>query len=425
MSVGAKILMIAISFSLPIAVLAYLMVVSINANLAFATAEIAGNEYLRPLQRTLQRVQDHQWIAATCTGPEDGCDQKLATIREQVQDALGQLAMINIRHGTGLKFTADELAKRGRQHQTALTVSEEWKEAAASGARIPPEKYQHLIADLRTMITHAGDTSNLILDPDLDSYYLMDVTLLALPQTEDRMGAVAIETMRALRGKPTDAERVSVAVAAALLREDRTRVVASTETALNEDANFYGSSPTLRAGLETPLKKYRDAAIRLEELTQQASAPNSKVAPEDYAQAGVAARQAAFEYWDAGVAELDVLLEARLDHYRGSRTQSLLWSGLALLLSCGQSFYFMRSITTPLSKLIQSLGPGATLLSECVGRISEVSQGQTVDPMEAKIICGELDAHADSMRKAVLELAKHVSGGGDMEPAELASSKRS
>ena len=36
------------------------------------------------------------------------------------------------------------------------------------------------------MITHVGDTSNLILDPDLDSFYTMDMTLVALPQTQDR-----------------------------------------------------------------------------------------------------------------------------------------------------------------------------------------------------------------------------------------------
>ena len=43
------------------------------------------------------------------------------------------------------------------------------------------EKHLVLVNDVRTMITHAGDMSNLILDPDLDSYYLMDATLLALP----------------------------------------------------------------------------------------------------------------------------------------------------------------------------------------------------------------------------------------------------
>src|SRR5256886_10844306 len=43
---------------------------------------------------------------------------------------------------------------------------------------------------VRTIIMHAGDTSNLILDPDLDSYYLMDATLVTLPQTQDRLGVI-------------------------------------------------------------------------------------------------------------------------------------------------------------------------------------------------------------------------------------------
>src|SRR5205807_8698769 len=38
---------------------------------------------------------------------------------------------------------------------------------------------------LQALIAHVGDTSNLILDPDLDSYYLMDATLLKLPEVED------------------------------------------------------------------------------------------------------------------------------------------------------------------------------------------------------------------------------------------------
>ena len=40
------------------------------------------------------------------------------------------------------------------------------------------------------MITQAGETSNLILDPDLNSYYLMDITLLALLQMQDRIADI-------------------------------------------------------------------------------------------------------------------------------------------------------------------------------------------------------------------------------------------
>ena len=50
------------------------------------------------------------------------------------------------------------------------------------------------------MITHAGDMSNLILDPDLDSRYLMDATLLGLPQTQDRLATVTAYGTRILAG---------------------------------------------------------------------------------------------------------------------------------------------------------------------------------------------------------------------------------
>jgi len=46
------------------------------------------------------------------------------------------------------------------------------------------------MADIRALISHVGDTSNLILDPDLDSYYLMDAVLLKLPEVEDLLAQI-------------------------------------------------------------------------------------------------------------------------------------------------------------------------------------------------------------------------------------------
>ena len=101
------------------------------------------------------------------------------------------------------------------------------------------------------MITHMGDTSNLILDHDLDSYYLMDVTLLALPQTQDRLAQATqygYEVLR--RGGPTEAEKVRLAVYAAMLQEaDVDRVAGSSRTSMNEDAGFNATSPSLQSRL--------------------------------------------------------------------------------------------------------------------------------------------------------------------------------
>jgi hypothetical protein len=79
--------------------------------------------------------------------------------------------------------------------------------------------------------------------------------------------------------------------------------------------------------------------------------------------------------------------------------------GAALL-----SFFLMRSITRPLDEIVQSLGPGATLLAASVERIAESSKDPSAGPEEAGIICEELNAHAEKMRHVVLELARHVQG---------------
>ena len=48
------------------------------------------------------------------------------------------------------------------------------------------EKTDAAITAARGLINKVGDGSNLILDPDLDSYYVMDVVLLKLPEAVDQ-----------------------------------------------------------------------------------------------------------------------------------------------------------------------------------------------------------------------------------------------
>ena len=159
----------------------------------------------------------------------------------KIQDALARLADVDRELRVDLQFTVPGLAKRHREHLAVATVSQEWRNLAAklSAPEAIPAKdafsqeFDHLVTDVRTMITHMGDTSNLILDPDLDSYYLMDVTLLALPQTQDRLAQAMQYGYRALRhGGPTPEEKVQLAVDAALLQEsDIDRVTGSSQTA--------------------------------------------------------------------------------------------------------------------------------------------------------------------------------------------------
>ncbi len=407
-SVSTKILLIAASFSVPIAVLVWLMVSSMTSNISFARLELQGNQYQRALEQVLDRLQGYRFATITCASPASCAESSAAATT--VNESLESLAAAQRAHGEGLQFTPEGLAKRKRQHLSAETLTTEWKAYAAAATN---EKYAHLTEDVRGMITHAGDTSNLILDPDLDSYYLMDVTLIALPQMQDRLERITSSVYAQLAaGTPvTLPQQVQLAVGASMLKEsDYDRILASSQTSLNEDQNFYGVSPTLAPNLGKSMAAWKGASDRLLSMMAEIQRDSSGVTPAAFLATATAARRASFDYWATAVDELDRLFDARLADYQQARTKALALAALATLGAVLLSVYFMRSITRPLDGLIRSLGPGATLLASSVESIAAATKDGAASPEDASIICEELNAHAHKMRLAVAELAAHVQG---------------
>ena len=159
-------------------------------------------------------------------------------------------------------------------------------------------RHLHLIADIRTMITHAGDTSNLILDPDLDSYYLMDATLLGLPEAQDRVADIMATGEAVLRQPyvaPQDRQQFAV-FTAMLQQEDMERVKVSVETSVREDPNFYGISPTLQERVPPALQDYVTAMERFTKLTRRfVYLERVDVTVPEYLEAGTKALDASFK----------------------------------------------------------------------------------------------------------------------------------
>jgi hypothetical protein len=116
MSVSRKILLIALSFALPIAVLVYLTVININANLTFAQWELKGDQYERPFIDLLHLLQNAQ-IALHTSGVKAAADNAA-----RIDTAFLHLIQADQRLGVDLQFTDEGLAKRHRQHERVALV---------------------------------------------------------------------------------------------------------------------------------------------------------------------------------------------------------------------------------------------------------------------------------------------------------------
>jgi methyl-accepting chemotaxis protein len=331
-----------------------------NKDIDFAVQEKKGNAFQRPLEALLDAIPQHQWLAEAVARGDQAAKTHLLEKEVVIDQIFADLETVNAKYGTDLQFTDEGLAKYKREGMDPRSVKAAWQKLKAAGFTAPDAAEQHkqLVAAVRGMIDHAGDTSNLILDPDLDSYYLMDVTLLALPQTQARLGEIASYGHHLLRREHaalTPKDLAQLGVYAALLKEsDVDRINGDVDKSLNYDARHYGLSPTLQKNLTAPLQGYQTACTEYIAVLTAAAADPASVSADAFLAAGQKARTAAYDLWKTSADELDTLLSTRASVIRRSSVYTLAGVALALAVSGIIAWFVSRSITHPLAGLTQA-----------------------------------------------------------------------
>ena len=345
-----------------------------------AVLEKHGISYQRPLEALLQQISLHRHLNRRHASGQPGLQSDIASSQSLIDQSLASLQKVDHELGAELQFTQEGLSKRKREHSSVQTLLREWHELKAnwSSNKLNQSEaaHTHLIADLRVMIAHVGDTSNLILDPDLDSYYLMDATLIALPQTQDRLSNLETLSDEFSSQSPlTDLSRHQISVTAALLKEaDIDRILADLQTALFEDEAFNGVSPSLQQRIPIASENYLRSSEALIALIDKLLAPNTTITPSQFKTAVQDARAKSFELWQIGAAELDTLLTRRIDVIKSTRLKVLAVTALALVIVIAIAYRVIASANSFLISIAGQLLNGAEILSLSSDQVSTAAR---------------------------------------------------
>ncbi|NVO07355.1 MAG: hypothetical protein HXX19_16200, partial [Rhodoferax sp.] len=199
---GLKALVICLMFIAPLAWVAWSDFSNKNTNIAFSAKEILGVEYNREIIPVINLAQqlrrDASAAAASGTAPPT-----LAEVQTQLKAAQDKLAAVDARLGADLGT-----AKLYAEVQTALAATQK-----ASGFDAVFQAHTAHIQALVNLLMAVNDASNLTLDPDIDSYYLMDAVFFRIPDIVEssgklralglgvmKTGSVTTEQMRMLNG---------------------------------------------------------------------------------------------------------------------------------------------------------------------------------------------------------------------------------
>jgi len=181
-----KFALIGIPFALSLGILTYLMVAALRVDIVSARQERLGVDYLTALREVTWEVAQRRILIQAASSGDTAARPILERSAVQVDDAIRKMDSVDGRLGNDLGST-----------KAWAGIKEKW--AGLRGLRFPDQAREGiaghgaLVSDLLALVSKVGDTSGLILDPDLDSYYVMDAAMLKLPSQEDALSLASVQ----------------------------------------------------------------------------------------------------------------------------------------------------------------------------------------------------------------------------------------
>jgi len=388
LKIGRKLILLGVVFSVPVAVLLFLLIKEQNIAIDFGENERRGVEYIKPVRHLLQDIQKHQ--VAFLNGAAD-----TSVIEKQIEDHLRSAQDVDGRYGKDLKTT----------HGLA-GLAEKWSSTKSlilrSSSNSKPENINSAYDDIvgksiLPLIVQAGDTSQLILDPDLDSYYAMDNVVLNLPA----LGQLIAQTNAhvadlILTRENMESKKQLISFLLARIEPTMERLSTGLQTAINEN-------PSLRGKLSLPLRSHVEAMKAFDDTIRRQvldAGPSdfAKIDLKSMSANGLKTLESNYAMYDVTVGVLDDLLANRVARFNQRRAFSLIIAGVSVLFA----LFFIASIGRSISKPLAEL-------KEVTERINKGDLTTSAD-IDRRDEIGELAG-------AINRLQKTLHGGGKMKAA--------
>ena len=344
-----KFMFIFLVFLVPLLLLATIELRGLQKGIDFLEQERLGVRYIAALRPLLEHLPQHRGMTNAYLRGDKAFRDKLLARRKAIAADFAALEALD-----------GELAAALKTEGRVQALRDDWRALEQRAFDMPAAEafraHSDLIGRLIGLIAHVADTSNLILDPELDSYYLMDLVVNRLPTLTDAMGqARGLGAGVAAQGIMDGRTGMRLAVLAARVEEGEQAMKNGLDVAIRANAAIAGQ-------LQGRDQAALDTAKAFLELVQKdlIETDDIQVSAEQIFSAGTEAIGAAFGLFDTVLPSLDGILAGRLEALTRQRTVSIVTvvGVLALIVYLFGGFY---------SSVIESI----RAIDDATGRMAE------------------------------------------------------
>ncbi|MEX0270999.1 SpoIIE family protein phosphatase [Leptolyngbyaceae cyanobacterium UHCC 1019] len=333
-----KFALISSLFALPIILLTYLLFSEFQSKVDFTQKELYGTQYLRPLRRLLENTLKAN-IENDRTKDTNKISNQIIESKSKIALDVNKLKQLDQKFGNNLGTTS--LLKNIQYASDQLDNQVNLNSQSAS------TNYHQLLYQLEDLWLQVGDQSNLILDPDLDTYYLMDAVLLSLPEIQRNLAEIQM-----ISEKESAQKVISPLAQAQLitlkdkLKQLNTHLSGKMTIALNNNP-----SGNLRPILLRQLQQLNRTVEHLTKQMNTLSRDRGSLQAKTYSDLSAKSLQQSFILWDKTVQELDFLLEKRIDGFAHKQY----WTTVFILIVLAIAAYLFICFYHGMMQVVQSL----------------------------------------------------------------------
>ena len=320
-------------FSASFTVVVHQLATELDVGIKFAQQERLGLKYNYPLRELLEYLIEYRALLSTSEKVIHSTAEDLTKKQILIDRKVKDITLLDREIGTALQTTEDWTAIERAWHD----LSHQNSFAAVQNRRA---QCTALIKSLLSLIEHVGDTSNLILDPALDSYYLMDAVVNNLLQlTVQTSAAIELGDTMIQSGQKQVENTAELLTLKSISRE----IVRDLERGMSI---AYTHNTALKSELRDLPSKTIDESDRFFDRIVDLLQPSerSSITLVDFRVTGQHALDHQLSLYDSVSPSLDRLLQQRLQEFYRKKYGAFAFATLVLIASTYVFFAFYQNL---------------------------------------------------------------------------------
>jgi PAS domain S-box-containing protein len=355
MNFAVKFVVIGVFLLLPFAYVTHLMSKGSDKQIIFNEKEGYGVDYITPAFRLLSHLQDCRTYSAAILAGETSFRPALEKEKTEAEQLIPTIDRVDAKYREAFR-TDDGIDACSRRW---AEIRHCWAGLRGRDFKTQEESFTaytgvcSLVTDW--ILNYAANYSNLILDPDLDSYWLMDAFVGKLPQITEDVSQAAVLSIGALSTAPGRSQTMDERLSLFGLTSDANSALDAMMKVNFKTAYDYNTAKkgALKSRLDRLVHEATDRSMEFLDTIKndivKAEVPSSK--PAHLVRLVGTALDATYALYEHVGPELNDLIQARVVSYRRDKTQGLIASEIATFLHVYLFIAFYLSIHASVARV--------------------------------------------------------------------------